>query len=120
VKIRIFIPLVWLACVCTGCQTTSQKTHNDPFIKESLDKAAIPPERCAIVAVAAKSSGRIISQPIYHGVMTLSGRVKELLDENWVGKPVAAFDMRVHNILQGPVQEYGYPEADRTVFIYSN
>ena len=120
VKLPTFIPLAAAVLLFAGCQTTSQKTNYDPYIKESLDRAAIPADRCAIVTVASKSTGKITAQPVYHGVMTLSGRVQSLLNEQWIGRPVTEFDRKVMSILKGPVQEYGYPAADRTVFIYSN
>jgi hypothetical protein len=89
------------------------------LINEALIKASIPASRGALVAVASQTTRRIVSQPIYHGV-TLSGDVTELLSQDWIGKPISTFEQKAKTFLSGPVQEFGYPKADKSILVFSN
>ncbi len=121
-KLRPYARFVGLASVIVlvaACQTAAQKTNNDALINEALSKAAIPVSRGAIVAVASRKSGLIVAEPVYHGV-TLSRHVTKMLDRKWVGQPISNFENEARGFLTGPVQEFGYPDADRNVLVFSN
>ena len=102
-----------------GCQTPPQKTARDPLINEALMKASIPASWGALVTVVSNTTRRILSQPIYHGVIG-SRPLAELLSHDWVGRPISDFEQQARSLFSGPVQEFGYPEAGKHILVFSN
>ena len=118
-KIALFASGLLLLAALTACQTTKQETSRDHLINDALLKASIPASRGALVAVAAQSTGRILSKPLYRGV-TGSRRVADLLSRDWVGEPISAFEKEARRLFSGPVQEFQHPQEDRSVLVFSN